>query len=56
MIVRNCIVKNAKKFLDTMQRILSENSLAFPKNRQQNEMILLIYDVNDHLYSKLKPL
>jgi len=37
-----------------MPKILPENSLPLPTNRQKHEIISLSYDVNDRVYSKSK--
>jgi len=52
MFGRNSVVKVQKDYLNTMQNISPENSLPLPKNPTNNKMISLIYDVNDHVYSK----
>jgi len=36
------------------QKISPKNSLPLPRNRKKNEMISLIYDVNDHVCLKSK--
>jgi len=52
MISRKVTLKNAQ-FFNTTQKIPHESFLPLPRNRQENE-IIVISDVNDHVYSKSK--
>jgi len=47
--------KFGKNFLNAIQKISPEKSLSLLRNRKKNENMLLIYDVNNHVfYSKSK--
>jgi len=46
MIGRNFIVKNVKNFSESNAKLLPENPLPLPRNRQKTEMISLSYDGN----------
>jgi len=48
----NFMEKMQKIFLSTLLKIPPENSL--PRNSHKTEMTSRNYDVNDHVYSKLK--
>jgi len=46
--------KNTENFLNAMQKVSPENSIALPRNRKKNGRVSLTYDVNEHVYSKSK--
>jgi len=47
--------KMRKTFLNTMQKFFLENSLPLPRNSQkESEMILLIDNISDRVFSKSK--
>jgi len=54
MIGKNFIVKIWKNFENTMQKISLENSLSLPRIPKNTKIISFSYDVNDHVYFKLK--
>jgi len=51
---RSFTAKNAKKISEHNAKNFARNSLPLPRNRQKTKLISLSYDVNDHVYSKLK--
>jgi len=44
-----------KIFLNAMQKILPEDSIPLPWNRDINEKISLNFDVNDHITQRPSP-
>jgi len=56
MIGRNFIVKHAEIFSEHNAKNFAWNSFPLTEKWSKKEMIQLSYDVNDQVYSKLKPI